>query len=422
MSNPIVNVSTTVQSSRFPAGSANTQDGLDWLTCVTDPYHDNNLRISGVPSLVANLSYMRQIKSRMTIARAASHTGVWDCHIFFSDVADDVASVRATRSRSAGIVAHGRVFTRGLITVVRTPANESITHEEAKWSTLPVDFEWSEATRIAGAAFEVHNTTAEMYKCGSATCWRSPSVQEHETAHTAGLGGVDSLLGTSVTSGLPTTLELANLLPTSRTWNAAEGILLVAQPDFSNLTFRKQKAGVAYLELDPLPGQDGSEGVCTVLGPDEQTDKVPTYRPSGLTPCGVIFAGLNADTTLSLDCRVFVECAPGMLVEELSLSTPSAQYDPKAIATAASIFHVIPPGVEVKHNSFGSWFRNVLGVASKVLPTVAALIPHAGARLAASTAGSIAGAVSNVLPKKTPPGGLNAASGRMTHPAPVKKK
>ena len=404
------NIYAQTSNSRFPAGSASTKDGSDWLTCVTDPYHDNNLRVAGVPSAQPSFSYTRQYKQRLALQRptGAAFSGNWDCHIFFSDVMDRTWQYRSTRS-ATGYQAHGGLSERGLITIVHVPTGESLNSGNAVWTSMPLDLPFSVGARVIGAAFEVHDTTPEMYRGGAITCWKAAPVRVQDYTATTGLGPSPA----SVTSctGVPSTLELANMLPTSRTWRASEGALVVAQPDFTQMEFQKERFGNAFLECETTDELDGAVGLYSVSSADAERAR---FRSSGLVCSGIIVSAQGEFSTLTLDCRVLVECSPGMDHDELALCTPTAQYDPVALATAMRIFHVIPPGVEVKHNSFGSWFKNILSVASKVLPIVATIVPHAGAKAimgglaAASGAGAAAMGGSN-----TPRSVLPATSGRM---------
>lgn len=417
---------------RFPAGSATTKDGLDWLTCVTDPYHDFNLRIAGVPAKDASMSYMRQFKERVVIDNAGI-AGAFDVHVFMTNIlgnAHAAAGIRANSNVSL-YQAHLSLGQLGFITYVVVPAGQTIYSAAANWRCIDIQPGTTTPYRVSSAGFEVHNTTPELYVSGSATVWRgNPQNHQEVVVSSAGYvnldGAADSMpFSADYTAGMAGSLALANMLPNSRTWKAREGALVVGQPNFEELHYQRQIPGPAFLEVET--NDVAANYVSAIEGTSDAFtfDKPGMHGyhfPSGYTPCGVIFAGLSNETTLSLDVRVFVESAPSSDAGKLALCSPAATYDPVAIATAARLFSLLPPGTEVKNNDLGRWFRNILSLASKVLPMVAAAVPHPVAKAALGAAAAAAGAAHGVLGPRATASTVQATAGRMAErPATAKQ-
>lgn len=391
----------------WPAGAADTQDGAEWLTCVTDPYHDYNLRIAGIPADDASMSYMRQFKERVTITKPTGFpAGNFDVHVFFSDVMSTTTVKHAKRVVADEVTysSSGTIGTMGFITYVCVPSGSPVTDPAAVWTSIDISPGPNTPYRVTSAGFEVHNVTAELYRSGACTTWRSNPCRVTEFA------SVDSDPPQRIdfTSGVPGSVEIANMLPTSRTWRAAEGCLVVAQPNFSDMGFHRAVQSMAALELSA----HSTYSDVVLCYNDIALEHSASY-PSGYTPAGAIFTGLSPESVLTLDTRVYLESAPSLDPQLLALCSPGGTYDAAALATARRLFSLMPPGTEVKNNDLGKWFRNILSIAKRVLPAVATVVPHAGAKSVLSAVGAGAGALHSALT------GL-AGAGRMSQKGPAK--
>lgn len=411
------NNNTGALASRLPSQLYSTDDGHNWLLGVLDPYHDNNYRVAGVPTADASLSYVQQYKFRRTITRDSTiEPGAFDVHVFFTDVVSEQDQRQTFRfpkgAGSAGVspaaaqyVGHNLLGSRSFVTIVVVDAGQPIDHVSADWSCLPFDLDATTPYRITSAGFEVHNVTSALKASGACTVWRANPTRATEFPTQATPAGALNQRLHIVTNGVPNSVEVANMLPTSRSWKAVEGCLVVAQPDFEDLRYRLPIMATPDLVVKSQNGV--SQIVLSGIGEIHDSVEVPYTTPSGFTPGGAIFTGLEADSVLTLDCRVFIEFAPSLDAQLLPRCTPAAQYDPVALRAAAQLFHLMPPGTEVKNNDLGRWFRNILSLASKALPLVAAVVPHPVAKMALTSAGAAAGAAHGAMM-------ASATSGRLT--------
>lgn len=407
-------------------GAASTPEGAQWLTAVLDPYHDYNMQISGAPTLNPSLSFLRQYKLRRTLDKG-SLTGVWDLHIFYSDVQNPTNGTRG--HRIPGLVSGQAPYytvdsagtkTRGLITIVKCPSGTGIYDPSSLWSEMSVPYSPELATstsRVISAGFEVHNTTSQLYMGGGCTVWKVNPVTNSEYVDVIstppGVAPAGERWIVTNTQGVPENVALANALPTSRTWEASKGCYVVAQPNFSDMKYQTYGGGLAFLTLSTNSTGDSVYGMIQRNVPAPVTDPFLNggFTPSGLVPSGAIFTGLSAESTFTLDCRIIVEYSPGFKQDDLALCTPTAPYDALALASAAKIFARLPPAVPVNFNGAGDWFRMILSTASKVLTPLAAFLPGPGKAIAGITAAA-ANAIANAIPVSGMK--VNAATNRMT--------
>jgi hypothetical protein len=120
---------------------------------------------------------------------------------------------------------------------------------------------------------------------------------------------------------------------------------------------------------------------------------------------GAFFSGLSQETVLTLDIRWFTEVAPTSAnTAMLSMCSPSAHYDPRALECYTNCLLTLPPGVPVGMNEKGDFWRMAVKAAKKATeiasPFMAVLGPEAAALTAAAETGLTV--VDNVLNKRKP--------------------
>jgi len=110
----------------------------------------------------------------------------------------------------------------------------------------------------------------------------------------------------------------------------------------------------------------------TGLTPSLQILNIGDQHFTNFDQCGAIFTGLNPQTTLTVNYRLFVEVFPGSSSVLSNFSKPSPLADKFALELYSEICHKSPVGVEVKFNGLGDWFIDgINAVKDTVMPMVA---------------------------------------------------
>jgi hypothetical protein len=271
--------------------------------------------------------------------------------------------------------------------------------------------------RLIATGCEVVNTTAALYKGGAVTCYRSPCPKSYMTARTYNSSGDPHVLslGTFPVGVLPPSNQAdASLFPNSRTWGAEDGIYLVGAMNSTDNPYIVPSPGISGL-LTPSSAGDMISGTGWVgYLPKILHDNVPTYQ-NDLSACstlwnwdisGAIFAGLNANSTMQVTVRYYVERHPSIAEPDLLvLARTPCPYDPTVQEIYARAMHELPVGVPVGMNPLGEWFNEVLEAVAEWAPqlgkAVGNIIP--GAQLVGNAAGL--GATSWLKQRKNTKGG-----------------
>lgn len=383
-----------------------TDRGKDYLKLVLDPYHDFNVRGTGVPALDTGSTYLRNIRLRQALVVPAVVPGVtsWELHVMTTPVyCAQSASILDTTLSGTGTIADpykskntidlfAGVSQVSHVCYAWVPSNSAfgILDPLTQFSALNIGSpEWG-SYRIVASGFEVHNSTPELYRSGTVTTWRANPTQELSSLRLAD----QNLFAVSRSyNGIPATLQLANQFPTSRTWEAAAGCYVVSSPDFSDVAFKSYDEGCVVIRTGATQGATRRSIIVGGLVDFDVggSEGRLVYR-SGFVPSGAIFSSIAPESTFTLDCRVTVEVSPDLTTSDLSIASQPTASDPVAMELAALAMAALPSGVPASFNAAGDWFRMVLKTIGTVAPLVAGLVPHAGAKAALSVAGAAANA------------------------------
>jgi hypothetical protein len=265
-------------------------------------------------------------------------------------------------------------------------------------------------TRVIGMGFEVHNTTSDLYKQGTITCYRMPQMgSQYQIRATNNAATFVTPVVGSMHRIRPGTVAQANLLKGTRTWAAAEGAYCTClQNSVQNPLKQLESQQVLYTP-------DASTGTAsTVLatqwdaqgpGATAPNATASSFEPNQILPfdtTGVFLTGLSKETTLTVKLKVYVERAPTWAEPALSvLASPSAGYDVRALELYAQVVNLLPPGVKVSDNAFGDWWRAIVSIVKNVAPAVGlALSPVVpGAGIIGMGVGRLAGVVEDASNK-----------------------
>jgi hypothetical protein len=363
-----------------------TQDGKEWLTAALDPFHDYNHQIAGYPDTDVSQTVVSCFQYEMNLKAPASVTGAatWDAHVFTLPIASSFANAPVYNETADW----GRVkdptpavaTQMGPLNAFSAPSGDVLgftipVNANSLQSVLPnpgVEDLASGNSRVISCGFEVHNTTAEIYKQGAVTTYRMPqSANLNQVLFT---NNAETSFGTVTGKRLrapPRTLAQVNLLKGTRTWEAKDGCYAtVFQSTVANPLLQVSGEHVLFDEY-PDPGQ-----VAVVQGtpliPGLPTANPTTYTPSAcqvmpFDTTGAIFTGLSAQTTLTVKARFYVELAPTWRESQLAvLASPSAGYDLAALQLYSQVINMLPAAVMVHENAKGDWWRAVVSVLKHV--------------------------------------------------------
>jgi hypothetical protein len=378
-----------------------TKDGRAWLISACDPFHDTDITLAGYPDVCSSATIVQLVKKQMVVAPPTGITTQnWDCNITLFNLQGSVnsasndARLRITANVDQYGFATGGTGLYAYYPVSGVVASSNLTTQQT-WPTLsnynPVatyqgansvdcsDFVQG-ACRVIGVAFEVVNTTAEIYKQGQVTVWRQPNVNT-----LTNIGFVDTGLplfqATDLLRMPPGDLPTAQLLYGSRSWAAAEGAYVVGrQNGVENPLAQPVNVPFAMTTADYITGVN-TPMVYSADTPGAQYVQPILASPFDLS--GAYFTGLSPQTTLTVNVRWLLERMPTPSETDLVvLATPSAPYDPLALELYNHCIRDMPPGVMLSENPLGEWFANVLSKVADWAPKIGSalgnFIPGAG--------------------------------------------
>jgi hypothetical protein len=377
---------------------------------AVDPFHDFDLPVAGMPDESNGRSLIRNIRQEVAITAPTTVVAPakWDCHIAYFPIrcrnysgggagvmtpatinTGDPTST-AYGVFSAGVAANGW-NTEGFLVACKVPAGQPTFDEGytlAEYDIIKVDdlLDWKRARLIAGG-YEVHNTTEELKKSGSVTDYVTEceySLSSMKNVHSKrftiddnAVSGGDTGSGTSAITGYvgpcpPSTLGEAKQI-NGVTRAAALG-------SYVQLRLARTELAPSY----PIGGVVGyigtqapSTGICNAwLGHGLDLDATPgasgwsMSRKDAFMQSGSYYSSLSTESSLDLVLHAIVEVFPGPGDEDMATASPTAPYDPMALAILSQLQNQLPPGCAVGDNGIGDFFRRVVGIAKSITRNV----------------------------------------------------
>jgi hypothetical protein len=385
-----------------------TQDGKEWLVAALDPFHDYNHQIAGYPDADVSQTVVSCYQYEASITAPTNVATTWNAHIFSTPNMQpaDAGPVYTESADWSKIIdpavpltyKTGPIVARSYLPGFAGGGGVAIPH--------PVAADYSDAilppsgntdlsagcSRVIGIGFEVHNTTAEIYKQGAVTTYRMPqNYADNQALFTNNAGPPPTSYGTIFGKRMrmpPSSIAEANLLRGTRTWEAKDGVYAtVFQSRVNNpLLTMSCEQGL----FDPLGSPSGATSIVwgTPLNVGVPAGLPLTYTPAAsqfmpFDTTGAFFTGLSPQTVLTLKVRFYVERAPTWNDTNLApLASPSANYDVAALELYAAAINMLPCAVQVAENAHGDWWRSVLKVLGHVAGPVGSImntmVPGAG--------------------------------------------
>lgn len=352
-----------------------SRDGLDWLVLATDPFHDYRHEVAGYPDATGVGTLVRCYQETWDLV--APGAGNWDAHVFTLPMMNNAIF-------STGTVAEGTytptstVNTRlGTVNAITVAAGGDLFNyaaiATAKYSGVNVSTDVD--CRIIGLGIEVINTTAEMYKQGTVTAYQMPNRPETANCYYDDEKKIEAIevradVSSTYVRAPPITSATAIKFPNALQWEAKEGAYMVVGLDSDNNGFHR--AIPSQMLICGAVGGSGCGSTIALV----HTDHAKPYNilPCNINTGGIMLTGLSNSTTLTVKYKLYVELAPGPLHADVTLATPSAALDYKALELYSQITQRMPVATMSKNNANGDWFKAILRTIRNVLDPVAQLV------------------------------------------------
>jgi len=366
-----------------------SQSGLFWLDHALDPFKDMVRPHPGYPDKNMDPSVVEVVKQ--SIVLAAPGVANWDASIFLDQLLTDVDLFTTTTSTNTWFASGQGVtpYARGGL-VYRTADAAVPLQATTTKGNLSIDSALyaNEECRVIGMGFEVHDTTAELYKQGNVVCWRldqpPATISVTNVSNDNGLTACQTTSSRQLTLATPpsTSAEAIDMMGSVQ-WEAKEGCYIVPV-----LTTDTNDA----LALQPLmPTNVTFAPVIQSIGVAKLTVCTTTGVQSPWSMCGAFFSGLHPSASLTINLIYFLERFPNKTSAIRRLCYPSPPYDDRALTVYSDVARELPVAVMVKDNAAGDW---IAGIAN-IIGAVSSLIPHP----AAKTIGMGANFVSKMVPQ-----------------------
>lgn len=408
-----------------------TQEGMEWLVCATDPFHDDRVRNPGYPDMSTVNSVVQTYTTTTSISAPTGQPSnqTWDLHVPFLPFSPSiVASPLPAGLNSVQLQANGYMPNQGTNFLLYpgfnaiscgTPGTDWYSSSSVSGASnsnivaIPPKF-LSGHARLIGAGLEVVNTTADLYKGGSLTVYRAPSCVEEGIVK-------DKLAYPSVADAwVPYPVEYISLPPTtqaeaaiytdSRTWAAEDGCyVVVPQVNIDNpfRTFSPSdvviKKTLDYQsENDWITAGSSKPAWSSVLVGANRSITSAGTGSHGLPfeNVGTILTGLNPNATIQLSVKYFFERIPSTVEADiLGMAQVPPAFDGVAMEIYSRCLAQMPVGVPVSENPLGEWFTGILDTVASVAPKIGGFVSNLGNAISMVGNGQ-ASSTSNATPQR----------------------
>lgn len=356
-----------------------TPEGKKWLTTALDPFHDTNVDLMGLPDANGSPSFVVSVQETQTISPPSGST-TWSAHISFSrlvfpqqmsylNVGSGVPSrAYGTQAQIYTTSGNGYACNVGPITYALSANNSNENWVNATSSNTMGNFGSTTRSpaRIIGMAFEVADVTPKLYQQGSVTVYTAPASVVRCFPFQVNDNTNSSNVVADLYSGGAFNQQVAQQLRGSRTWAAAEGAYCVARVADFDMEPSQLGSGSLCMSFQNSSGQSQPFG--TAYNPVAMIQSNWAGGANGFSPGGAIFTGLNgANGSLQITTRIIYEYFPYPNTGDpyLPLSSPSAPYDACAFQAYSRAIALLPPGVPVRMNPGGEWFKMALNAVDR---------------------------------------------------------
>lgn len=378
-----------------------SDSGKSFLIAALDPFHDGQIEnLSGFPDMETSPSLVRLVKQSVTISKPAGlPAGNWDCQVvcwpWFKQMGFDSSGLNR-QNNYLGINRGGPVQNFGGLQVFAVPpgtefdGDSNVNLKTVNALTLSDEI-LQGSNRLIGAGYEIHDTTAQINKQGAICNYMMHNVPRDSSIFTIGatstvppaINPIANVFSGTSFRNMPKTTAEALLIPGSVEWEAKDGVYAVCRfQGVDNPPYTVDYNLPVLFEADDVPSSctnlatPGSAptypNTSTVLFPSgiatPNLARVPAWKSFPIHTSGSILTGLSENTTFRLNFNCIVENFPGPRDQkDLSIATPSASFDPRALEILSFTLGHAPIAVPVGENPLGEWFLDVASDVSKFL-------------------------------------------------------
>lgn len=378
-----------------------TPGGKSWLIAALDPYHDNQLDLEGLPDQRSAPSVVQLHNQSYNLTVPTSAGGLtWDASVLWTGINTPIpvcpdggmmtmASAGLHTFNSASL-SSGMSF--GALNIWAGAAGSTMTTGApftiGDLHTSLGSVQTTDRCRLIAVGFEIHNTTADVFKQGSLTVAQLPDCACDATnvQYVGTYSTVKHTEGVQADRSFRQACTLAPLLqvPGSSTWPASKGAYVIPRmvstpQDVKFYGFTPSGADKGAISRVPIIyGTDGKVATPEITGVaigagGEFCYLFKPHAPNNFSPVQVWLSGLSNQSTLTITLRTVVEYFPALESGLLPGATPSPCYDPKALALYSAIVTEAPYAVQVGQNSAGDYFRRIARIMSEVLSSTSPL-------------------------------------------------
>lgn len=391
-----------------------SDQGKAFLIATLDPFHDSQIEnLAGYPDIETSPSLVRMIKQSMTITKPAGMpAGNWDCQVVSWPWMKQMGfSECEFRSNNRLYGTFSPVQPLGGLQAFAVPSGTDFDFNDAavvQAGSLALQDEILQGSnRLIGAGYEIHDTTAELYKQGAVCNYLMHNVpkdaslfmvQGTTNAPPAANYLSNVFAGTSFRN-IPKNTAQALLIPGSNEWAAKDGVYAVCRfAGVENPPYTVDYNLPVLFEIDDIPSTEGgaplhypdhpntSQIIFPATALDINAGNSPAWKSFPIHTSGSIFTGLNENAALRINFNCIIENFPGPRdTKDLSIARPSASFDPRTLEIYSHTLCHAPVAVPVNENPLGEWFMDVVGKVAnflKPMPGLPGLIGSAASGIA----------------------------------------
>jgi len=407
----------------FAAKTGMTAAGIAYAEIATDPFHDDAVKdLKGYPDMNSMNSVVMCLPQSMTVTKpGALGAGNWSAHIVMSPMPESRSY--SLGGGSTGGICYDNVFrcqtsdatyTLGGVQCFAALTNTGQVDPYSdivagSMSCPPEDL--SGIVRVIGAAIEIIDSTAQLYKQGVVYAYCLPNSQmDPETYYfQQSTGSPPSITGYGVGSFQSLTRYVTNTADIEKlrgtlSWESKEGVYIVQRPnDIKNVAEQPSQVHPIFALFDKsnnTPYTGGYIMPTASVVPDDSASL--SIHPQVLPPfhtMGAYFSGLSDQASLTIKWRLIIERMPVSGALQL-VATPTPGFDPLVMETISQVFGQLPVAVPVSENPEGEWFSRVVSAVKDITDwggPMAMAIPGPQAKAVGGLASAISAAAGSYL-------------------------
>lgn len=381
------------------------ETSVNFLKAALDPFHDQPTgALAGWPDAESSPSVVRKVRKSYTIRKPIGITEdtynfavtLWPNQIpnIYSDYS---ATGQMVLSAVAGTT--GQII--GGVTIEAIAGSASFGPTTQPLISLSADEFMLGNSRIIGVGYEISDDTADIYRQGHSFHARIPfeyagSDRLYNFATSTSTPGAQALVAPAFRP--PYNSPEMIIYPNSVDWPTREGCYVVGAVGSENPPSYPTSTNIGYLKTEPVQSVLTPVEVSLPTPLSTAPYTMPLDKVSNLDISRSIFIGCNKEGVYTLTVHWIIESFPTHQDGDiLVLATPSAEYDPEALAMYEYAQQTLPVAVRLGMNPTGEWWSDVISKATEFLaptasllgfPSVAPLITTGGNALARAVRGN----------------------------------